>query len=554
MIKLFDKGSWRWSLIAIIVLLLVGIVGLTNSMSKQSPLEAHIDKATDFDIVSLEDNQGDVTFDLETLDTEHWTREDFFRLETRILLDVIKHFPREDLSYFKKITIRGITEKTNRVFYTVSVSGDTLIQNNWAEMETFEVPKYVDNYSYSKNWEVVSRAYRVQGTISDMDVTDGKLNSLTLLATKRIRLPNHPVDVEFVGKTLNIVFNEELANAGRLKNRIKEGAEIVVTFAQYAIQPTGETVDGAYLSDIYYVENGEYFNVYEEEVDLAPSNASEFLTKPQVEVPVDLEIVRYEQGQVDEGHKPWKLDPVQVVQDYVYNRVSSKDKTGISFEVLQDTVRVAIVEVNGEKSPFKAVYLKRMVKQDNSGIWSVVGYNLNSEEDSKLVPFKGAISKVTSEKMAKLDLSKEEWKQAKAVFHYTSEEIDNLKVEDFEPIQVWEGSLNNQPFELGLYHYQPFQVLVTSYGEEKRVRLLQDFYYSPWLFYDENVRFQQFSKGVGGSFNIITGEFGDFGGDQTFEVIFGDYLEQRDDVSVGSQITVGDNKVEVLEDNALIVR
>ncbi len=164
-----------------------------------------------------------------------------------------------------------------------------------------------------------------------------------------------------------------------LKDKLKKGAEIVVTFAQYATPSNGknpgETILGAYLSEIYYVENGKYYDVQGKEVDLLPSSDPEFLTKPQEEIPVDLETERYEQNQVDEGDKQWKLDPVQVTQDYIYNQVSEEDRKTIRFEVVQKTEKVAIIGVIGENSLIKSVYLKRIIKQDDTGIWSIVGFD-----------------------------------------------------------------------------------------------------------------------------------------------------------------------------------
>lgn len=129
----------------------------------------------------------------------------------------------------------------------------------------------------NKGWEVIgARADRVQGAITKLDIEDGILNSVTLIGTKRIISPNNPIDYDFAGQTFHIEFNEELTKAGDLKDKLNKGAEIVVTFAQYAIPPDGKnpgkTILGAYLSEIYYVENGKYYDVQGKEVVLLPSS------------------------------------------------------------------------------------------------------------------------------------------------------------------------------------------------------------------------------------------------------------------------------------------
>jgi len=46
-----------------------------------------------------------------------------------------------------------------------------------------------------------------------------------------------------------------------------------------------------------------------------------------------------------------------------------------NLKVIQQTDKVAVVEVGGDKTPISRVYLKRLIRQDNTGIWSVVGYD-----------------------------------------------------------------------------------------------------------------------------------------------------------------------------------
>jgi hypothetical protein len=105
------------------------------------------------------------------------------------------------------------------------------------------------------------------------------------------------------------------------------------------------------------------------------------LTSPQVEVPVDLEAEKNEQKSVDAGHSPWKLDPAFVSQVFVSLKISPGGIVGdypISYEqfkVTQNDCRSAVVEVNSDKTDISKVYLKRLVRQDPTGIWTVVGYD-----------------------------------------------------------------------------------------------------------------------------------------------------------------------------------
>lgn len=62
-----------------------------------------------------------------------------------------------------------------------------------------------------------------------------------------------------------------------------------------------------------------------------------------------------------------KISPEGIKGDYPINYEE--------FKVAQINSKNAIVEVGGSKTPISKVYLKRLIKQDDTGIWSVVGYD-----------------------------------------------------------------------------------------------------------------------------------------------------------------------------------
>ena len=104
-----------------------------------------------------------------------------------------------------------------------------------------------------------------------------------------------------------------------------------------------------------------------------PSEGDKASIKPQIEVPVDLTIEENEQKSVDAGHTPWKLDPVFVAQVFVSLKISPEGITGEypvqyeAFKVEQNTGKIAVLEVSGDKT--------KLIRQDRTGIWTVVGYD-----------------------------------------------------------------------------------------------------------------------------------------------------------------------------------
>lgn len=105
------------------------------------------------------------------------------------------------------------------------------------------------------------------------------------------------------------------------------------------------------------------------------------IAKPQVKVPYDLTVEKNDQQNADAGSSPWKLDPIFVAQVFVSLQMSPQGITGEypldtkDLTVSENNGIDAIVTVHDKRAPIKAVYLKRVVRQDETGIWTVVGYD-----------------------------------------------------------------------------------------------------------------------------------------------------------------------------------
>lgn len=109
-----------------------------------------------------------------------------------------------------------------------------------------------------------------------------------------------------------------------------------------------------------------------------PQPMDEFAVDMQYAVEVDMEAAERDQQQVDAGHSPWMLDPRQVAAVFAFTTAGAEEAPG------QPPFDTAIVVVNTgteavvewDEGPVARVYLKRLVRADESGIWSVVGYDL----------------------------------------------------------------------------------------------------------------------------------------------------------------------------------
>ncbi|MDD3173156.1 MAG: hypothetical protein PHF63_05800 [Herbinix sp.] len=103
--------------------------------------------------------------------------------------------------------------------------------------------------------------------------------------------------------------------------------------------------------------------------------------QPQIIVPVYLPMKEKEQKSVDAGHSPWKLDPIFVTQVFASLLISPEGIVG-DYPIPYDTITIisndgkeAVAQINSEKATAQKVYLKRLIRQDDTGIWTVVGYD-----------------------------------------------------------------------------------------------------------------------------------------------------------------------------------
>lgn len=110
-----------------------------------------------------------------------------------------------------------------------------------------------------------------------------------------------------------------------------------------------------------------------------PDTGEKLVNKARVEVPVDMEIIKANQQQVDRGSSPWQLDPLQVSLTFVNLKVSPEGITGEpkvpmeSFELVANNGAEAVIAVDG--GTVSKVYLQRLIRQDETGIWTVTGYD-----------------------------------------------------------------------------------------------------------------------------------------------------------------------------------
>lgn len=189
-----------------------------------------------------------------------------------------------------------------------------------------------------------------------------------------------PAATAVIGKVGNSI--------AEIQSPVEEGAGILGGGGPYAgvtdlnsIRWQQEDFEYAVVGDISLNEMAEFIKCLKlGEVQIHAGEAGT-IGKPRVQVPVDLKIEESEQKSADGGHSPWRLDPAFVAQVFVSLKISPEGIKGeypIKYEelkVVENTGTDSVVEVKAANTPVKMVYLKKLIRQDNTGIWTVVGYD-----------------------------------------------------------------------------------------------------------------------------------------------------------------------------------
>ncbi len=158
-------------------------------------------------------------------------------------------------------------------------------------------------------------------------------------------------------------------------------AEIRTSEGAYSIRWQEEGMEYNVLGNVPLEELYKYVeSITDKKVEL-PEKGNEEDFQPQIKVDVDLTVEENEQKSVDAGHSPWKLDPAFVAQVFASLLLSPEGIEGdypIAYEdisIIKNNGIQVIAEIKNEKTIAKYVYLERLIRQDETGIWTVVGYD-----------------------------------------------------------------------------------------------------------------------------------------------------------------------------------
>lgn len=168
---------------------------------------------------------------------------------------------------------------------------------------------------------------------------------------------------------------------------IKEEANFISYATQYGdtsnigmIHWQDEEYEYGFIGDVTFEElSGLGTSLIGEEFSFKEDKEENF--QPEISVNVDINVEENTQKSVDGGNSPWKLDPAYVASVESSLIISPEGIVGeypVEYEkvsIVYNDGTKAVAEIDVEGSPVKKVYLEKIIRQDETGIWTMVGYD-----------------------------------------------------------------------------------------------------------------------------------------------------------------------------------
>jgi hypothetical protein len=121
------------------------------SQSEEDKIQKYLDDKTSYDISTVFED-GVLNIEVPMIDQAGtWNKDGQMdvNLETIILLEAVKRYPRKDLDLIKEVNIQFITRETNKVVAEIHAKSDMFMETNWADVDNPEVPQIVDEYNFN---------------------------------------------------------------------------------------------------------------------------------------------------------------------------------------------------------------------------------------------------------------------------------------------------------------------------------------------------------------------------------------------------------------------
>jgi hypothetical protein len=170
--------------------------------------------------------------------------------------------------------------------------------------------------------------------------------------------------------------------------------------ANYGISKSGTIYKSANEKDIY---TEGYRNIYEigyknlyyitkrqgewAEINLEGGDDGKWVKISDISyelIPYNIDLAYIDmQKEVDNGRQLWRLNPLEVAQDYVFNTLK---KSGGTFELTHSDDDGSMVTYTSDKNEDTVIHLHRPIKKDHGGIWVVDDNTIIMDNIRSVIP------------------------------------------------------------------------------------------------------------------------------------------------------------------------
>ncbi len=136
--------------IILAIILLLAISGFVISgyiHLKEPPAKLAVESKTDYEVYDCVDENGEIDIVVEFATEKE--QELYAQYCARIVLDVIKHIPRQSKDMPKEVTVRLYNKRLRQVVLRVSVKGKRFLETPWDTLYQDQIPDNVDYYYFN---------------------------------------------------------------------------------------------------------------------------------------------------------------------------------------------------------------------------------------------------------------------------------------------------------------------------------------------------------------------------------------------------------------------
>ncbi len=140
----------------LLMLLLLSYALLLSACAhnEEEKIQVYLDKNSEvfYKFLVVDFTEGKLNIEVKMLpNSETWSNEATeidLNIETKAILEAVKKYSEEHLDAVKEVYIYFVTLESNKTVAEINVNNNTVLGNNWLELDRLELSQIVDSYKF----------------------------------------------------------------------------------------------------------------------------------------------------------------------------------------------------------------------------------------------------------------------------------------------------------------------------------------------------------------------------------------------------------------------